>query len=135
MGGKVKYVPVPPEDRKPMGRKPHEPNADMARKVKTMAAMGINTTDIGKVIGLSAPTITKYYMQELETGQIEALALVAQSLHRQALKGHVTACIFILKCKAGWREDGGEQPGKKEAQDLLAKVADQGTKWDGLLSE
>jgi hypothetical protein len=117
---------------KKLGRHPHEPTEKEAAQVKTLAGMGINADDIGKVVGLSAPTIRKYFMHELEVGQIEATAMVAQSLYRQATKGHVTACIFFLKCKGGWKEDG-DGLGKKELADLLAKVAQKGTDWDQLL--
>jgi len=119
--------------KKTKGRPAYEPDAKTREQVKAIGAMGHSAEDIGKVIGLSAPTIRKYYMHELEVGQIEALAMVAQSLHKQALKGHVTACIFILKCKGGWKEDG-DGLGKKELQELLAKVAQKGTDWDKLLT-
>lgn len=115
-----------------MGRPTHEPTERTRAQVKAMAAMGIPPIDIGKVVMLSAPTVRKYYMHELEVGQIEATAMVAQSLYKQATKGHVTACIFFLKCKGGWREDG-DGLGKKEVAELLSKVAQQGTDWDRLL--
>jgi RNA polymerase-interacting CarD/CdnL/TRCF family regulator len=78
----------------------------------------------------------KYYMSELETGHIEANAQVAQSLFKQATnkeKPNVSAAIFWLKCRAEWREDGKEEMGKKEAREVLSKVAARGTDWEGLL--
>lgn len=117
-----------------MGRHPYQPDDKTRAQVKTMAAMGIPVVDIGKVVSCSPPTLRKYFMHELEVGQIEATAMVAQSLYKQATKGHVTACIFFLKCKGGWREDG-DGLGKKELADLLSKVASRGSDWDRLLQE
>jgi AraC-like DNA-binding protein len=37
-------------------------------------------------------------------GRAQAIMNVAESLLQQALKGNVVACIFYLKCQAGWRE-------------------------------
>ena len=121
---------------RPVGRPPHVRNEVTAKRVKLLAAMGIIPSDIAKVVELSAPTVRKYYLREIETGGIEANAAVAQSLYRQATaseKPSVIAQIFYLKCRAGWREDGGEPMGKKEAQELLARMAEKGTEWDKLL--
>jgi len=117
------------------GRPPYEPTDKDRGQVKLMAAMGIPDYDIAKVMSLSGPTLRKYFWTELETGHIEANAKVAQSLFRQATnveKPNVSAAIFWLKCRAGWREDSAE-PGKKEQLSNLAKSAEDGTTWDGLL--
>lgn len=118
------------------GRKPYQRDEAIARQVKTLAGMGIPDYDIAKVIGMSGPTMRKYYMAELETGHVEANAQVSQSLFKMATnkeKPNVPAAIFWLKCRAGWREDGGEEMGKKEAREVLSKVAERGTDWEGLL--
>jgi hypothetical protein len=60
---------------------------------------------------------------------------VAHSLFKQATdqtKPNVSAAIFWLKCRAGWREDP-DQPGKKEQARVAATTAGDGTSWDGLL--
>lgn len=121
-----------------LGRPPHVRNEVLASKVKLLSAMGLTSVEIGLVIELSAPTVTKYYRRECEVGALEAHAAVAQSLYRAAtdkLKPNVIACIFYLKCRAGWREDGDSgNLGKKELTDLLARVSDKGTSWDKLLT-
>jgi hypothetical protein len=48
-------------------------------------------------------------------------------------KEAVTACIFWLKCRAGWR-DVSVDPGKKEGQRLAATSAGRGTDWGDDLS-
>lgn len=100
-----------------------------------MAGFGIPVLDIATVVNISEPTLRKYYAAELEQGQIKANVQVAQSLFRRALSdapNAVTAAIFWLKCRAGWREES-EQPGKKEAARESAMNAERGTSWDKLL--
>jgi hypothetical protein len=117
------------------GRPPHEYSDKLAKQIKMLSAMGVPDFDIAKVVGLSGPTMRKYYTAELEVGHIEANAQVAQSLFRQATnsnKPNVAAAIFWMKCRAGWSEHQDEL-GKKEVAAALAKAADVGTSWEGLL--
>lgn len=123
------------EEAKQLGRPPHQRNETIAKQVKMLSAMGVPDFDICKVVGLSAPTMRKYYTAELEVGHIEANAQVAQSLFRQATdvnKPSVAAAIFWMKCRAGWSEQQDEM-GKKEVAAALAKAAEVGTSWEGLL--
>jgi hypothetical protein len=120
------------------GRPSYEPTDKDRAQIRTMSGMGIPDYDIAKVMNLSTPTIRKYFWTELESGHIEANAKVAQSLFKQATdpsgQKSVTAAIFWLKCRAGWREeDSRDNPGKKEQQATLAQNAEDGTTWDGLL--
>ena len=48
-------------------------------------------------------------------------------------KEALTACIFWLKCRAGWR-DVALEPGKKEQAETIARTAEQGTGWEALLN-
>jgi hypothetical protein len=123
------------EKRKP-GRPQYEPTPKERDQVRMLAAMGVPDYDIAKLLQLSSPTMRKHFWHELEVGHIESTAKVAQSLYKQAtdpVKPNVTAAIFWLKCRGGWREDGGADVGKKEQQHATALVADRGTSWDGLL--
>jgi hypothetical protein len=118
--------------------KQYQPTEDDRRKVKTMSGLGIPDYDIAKVMAVHVDTVRKYFRDELDTGHVEANAKVAQSLFKQATDPSqpksVSAAIFWLKCRAGWREaDNVEQPGKKEQQAILAAHAENGTTWDGLL--
>jgi len=102
-------------------------------KVKTMAGMGLDPSEIALVMGVSAPTVRKYFRHELASGTAQATVSVAQSLYAQAMgirdpdgtmavKPNVVAAIFWLKCRAGWKEDG-DSLGKKEVQTERARKA------------
>lgn len=121
---------------KKITKPPHKPTAGDRARVKTMAGLGITQDDICAIVGISKPTLHKYYREELNVGAAEANAAVAQSLFKQATnkeKPSVVAAIFWMKARAGWsdqepREDGG----KKEAvQKRAEKVA---SKFSGLRS-
>jgi hypothetical protein len=106
--------------------------------VKAMAAYGIPQYDIARVLGCSAPTLRKYFGLELDTGSTEATAMVAQTLFNIAVKKDggkeaVTACIFWLKARGGWR-DYSVDPGKKDEVREAANHAGFGTDWGDDLS-
>jgi hypothetical protein len=90
-----------------MGRPAHKPTPELRRQVESMAGFGIPEDDIALSIDISAPTLRKYYRRELDTGHIKANSAVAQSLYKKALAdgpAAVTACIFWMKTRAGWKE-------------------------------
>jgi len=90
-----------------MGRRAHKPDQFHRRQVEAMAAFGVPELNIARVVGIDAKTLRKHYREELDTGQTKATAKVAESLFRKATSdGHqsVTAAIFWLKTRGGWRE-------------------------------
>lgn len=64
-------------------------------------------------------TLEKHFKAELESGTEKANGLVAQSLFKKAIGNapqNVTAAIFWLKCRAGWKAvEGIEHTGKDGA--------------------
>ena len=122
---------------KAMGRKPFEPTEAQRRQVKAMAAYGIPDYDIAKVIGVSPPTMRKYFFEELDVGHVTATAKVAETLFKMATNAdHPKAAIcamFWLKCRSGWKEFP-DAPGKKEQAADAARTADHGTEWESLLN-
>ena len=63
--------------------------------------------NIASVIGIDPKTLRKHYRHELDNGQVKATAKVAESLFRKATSDgpqSVTAAIFWLKTRGGWRE-------------------------------
>ena len=90
-----------------MARRAHKPDLFQRRQVEAMAAYGVPEIGIARVVGIDAKTLRKHYRKELDTGQIKATAKVAESLFRKATTDgaqSVTAAIFWLKTRAGWKE-------------------------------
>ena len=90
-----------------MGRRAHRPDATSRRQVEAMTAYGVPELNIASVIGIDPKTLRKHYRHELDNGQVKATAKVAESLFRKATTEgpqSVTAAIFWLKTKGGWRE-------------------------------
>ncbi len=113
---------------KKVTKPPHNPDERDLKRVRTMVGMGMTQDEICAVIGVSKPTLHKYYRADLDVGAAEANAAVAQSLFKQATnaeKPNVIAAIFWLKARAGWRDaDPREGVGKKEQrQQDAAEVA------------
>ena len=96
-----------------MGRPAHLPEPSQRRQVEAMAGYGVPEADIARVLGIDPKTLRKHYRDELDTGHIVANANVAESLFRKATGDHrqsVTAAIFWLKTRAGWREASPNDP-------------------------
>jgi hypothetical protein len=90
-----------------MGRRAHQPDAFHRRQVEAMAGYGVPEHAIARVVGIDPKTLRRHYREELDTGQYKATAKVAESLFRKATgdgSQSVTAAIFWLKTRGGWRE-------------------------------
>jgi hypothetical protein len=90
-----------------MGRRAHQPDPAGRRQVEAMAGYGIPEADIACVLDIDAKTLRKHYRKELDKGHIKATAKVAENLYRKATgegREAVTAAIFWLKTRAGWKE-------------------------------
>ena len=91
-----------------MSRKAHQPDPAQRRQVEAMAAYGIPADDISRVVAIDAKTLRKHYRDELDLGTAKANAQVAGFLFNSARNGNVTAQIFWLKTRAGWKETPSE---------------------------
>ena len=90
-----------------MGRRAHRPDAFHRRQVEAMAGFGVPERDIARVLAVDAKTLRRHYREELDTGHIKATAKVAEFLFRKATTEGpqcVTAAIFWMKTRGGWRE-------------------------------
>lgn len=100
--------------------------------------------DIAVRVGLSEPTLRKYYFRELGDGPAVAKALVLEALFEKAKSGNVSAVRLMLE-----QFDKGEtavplqrapaapkpEPiGKKAQADLDAETAHEDTGWGSLLN-
>jgi hypothetical protein len=90
-----------------MGRRRHQPDPGQRRQVEAMAGYGIPEADIATVLEIDPKTLRRHYRGELDKGHIKATTRVAENLYRRATgegREAVTAAIFWLKTRAGWRE-------------------------------
>jgi len=90
-----------------VGRRAHGPDPTTRRQVEAMAAYGVPEADIARVLAVDAKTLRKHYREELDTGHVKATAKVAEFLFRKATTDGpqcVTAAIFWMKTRGGWRE-------------------------------
>lgn len=86
---------------------PFKPTDEQKTVVGIMAACGFPQDQIAARIGIDAKTLRKAFRKELDAGTEAANAIVAQSLFKKATgsgQGAVTAAIFWLKTRAGWKE-------------------------------
>lgn len=107
------------------GRKAYQPTADQRRQVEAMSAYGIPQDDIARVVQIDAKTLRKYYSDELATGSTKATARVAENLYRKATgdgRESVTAGIFWLKTRAGWKETTAHELAGKDGGPVALTV-------------
>lgn len=114
-----------------MARPSFQPTDAQRRQVEAMAGYGIPHDDIARVLTIDPKTLRKHFRDELATGATKATARVAESLYKKATgdgAAAVTAAIFWLKTRAGWKEpererDAPDAPlGKKEQRQRDAEA-------------
>lgn len=90
-----------------MSRKPIE--IDL-KEVERLAGRGLTEAEICLSLGISHATLSRrkrdseQFAAALKKGRMAANVTVANSLFEEAKNGNVTACIFWLKARAGWKE-------------------------------
>lgn len=87
-----------------MPKPAHVPTEKSRAEVLALAGFGTKHEDIATYIGITLKTLYKYYRGELDTGLIRSNGAIAKTLYNLAIGGNASACMFWLKCKAGWRE-------------------------------
>ena len=89
-----------------MPQAPHEPTPALRKQVETLAAYGVSRRGYRPRCRNYPADALQYYPDELDTGDVKANAKVAQNLFRIATSETpqaVTAAIFWMKARAGWR--------------------------------
>jgi hypothetical protein len=124
-----------------MSRKPHKPTRLQRRTVQCLAGLGVRQDQIGNVIGISVPTLHRAYRAELDAGSAHVEAELIGSLMRLTRGDGPTALraiIFVLRCRFGWKYASEQAPvptiGKKEAANLEARTAHEGSDWGDLIN-
>lgn len=101
-------VRIEPPPKDPRNSAYHVPTQYTRRQVELMSAYGIPRPSIANIIGISLGTLEARYDDELVHGPQRATIQVAHRLFDTATRGEgkeaLTAMIFWLKTRGGWRE-------------------------------
>jgi hypothetical protein len=109
------------------GRPAFAPTDEQRKQVEVMSGYGVPEDGIALSIGISAPTLRKYFRHELDLGIVKANSQVAQSLFKKAIgdgASSTTAAIFWAKTRMGWKETVvNEHSGSVEVTDARERLA------------
>lgn len=72
--------------------------------IQIMTSLGVTKPVMAKMLGLSLKKLNKDFEHELEYGKDMLTTRITSALIQKALHGNVTAQMFFLKTKAGFRE-------------------------------
>ena len=110
-----------------MGRPRLKPTAEQRALVERWASFGLPHEAIARTLNIALETLRKHYRDELANGRHEANAKVAGALFNTAISNHpsaVTAQIFWLKTRAGWKETQAiEITEKRSPEERRARIA------------
>jgi hypothetical protein len=88
-----------------MGRRAFTPTEEQRKQVFLWAKYGVPLTDMSKMIGISEPTLTKAFREEISSGKSFAHSKVRETLWEMATSGEYPAMtIFYCKTQLGMRE-------------------------------
>lgn len=114
------------------GQAPHNKTAELTATVSALASFGVSQEDICAFIGVSLPTLHKYYRQELDSAAAKGKVAVSKFLFHaasgKALESEengatyadcLRAAMFYAKTRMGWSE--------KQQIEISQKVKDDGS--------
>jgi hypothetical protein len=84
---------TPPRD--PRGRKRHKRLPQIAEKIAVLRATGATKEAVAASVGLSVPTLEKYYFRELDDGPALAQAQLDRVMWKKAMDGNVSAAKYV----------------------------------------
>ncbi|UHD44924.1 hypothetical protein LUX29_18140 [Aureimonas altamirensis] len=116
------------------GRKAYRPTQEGREKVRVLKAGGMTDSAIAVAMGISAPSLSKHFSEELAKGSAIVRSELLMARYRAALGGNVSAQAKMLDdvvaASAGEKMKEREQQvkapriGKKEERRLAAESVD-----------
>ena len=79
-------------------------------EIEKLASIGLNEQQIADYIGISSDTIGRRkkddvsFAEHIKRGKAKGIATVANNLFTQSAEGNVSAGIFFMKNRAGWKD-------------------------------
>lgn len=79
-------------------------------RVENLAGRGLTKEQIARCLGMHPATLFRRqkdderFLEAMKNGEAAAIAAVTGELLKNIKVGNVTAIIFYLKCRAGWKE-------------------------------
>lgn len=79
-------------------------------EVERLASIGLTEQQVADALGVSTDTIGRRkkdnagFAEALKRGKASGIATVANNLFEQSAEGNVSAGIFYLKNRAGWKD-------------------------------
>jgi DNA-binding NarL/FixJ family response regulator len=133
------------------GRSEFQPTEHHRERVRVLKAAGSTNQEICEAIGVSEPTLTKHFVEDLRLGRAKTKADMILAMHRKAKTGSVPAqramldqieAADIADAEKAMSTIRNEQPevepdatpakGKKELAELEAQTIDDDG-WNGLI--
>lgn len=114
--------------KKQRGRPPFKPTRQMRQKVERYTMCQMTQLQIAQALGISLPTLTKHFVDELQYGASRQRGQVVDMLFRSADDGNVSAQRKLIQMADGEtikldssdEETSEKKLGKKEQQALDA---------------
>jgi hypothetical protein len=95
-----------PAKKRTVGRPKYEPTEHWSKQVELLSGIGVPLEQICVLAGIDRKTLSKHYRAEIDMGHAKANMRMTKRLFDIANgdgKDSLTACIFWLKCRAGWK--------------------------------
>lgn len=124
-------------EKKGRGRPEFVPTDEDREKARVLKAGGMSREAIAEAMGISEPTLRKYFSLDLEIGAAKVTAEVLMARYKAAVGGNVSA-------QNKWLDTAGALPpksrprsepklGKKEVAQIEAETAHEASDWGSIL--
>ena len=98
----------------------YTPSEDDKQRVRKYAASGASEDDIAALLDVPVKRLRKAFKKELKQGEAEGKQVALDKLHDVVREGsNVSALIFWVKARCGWRDTGAAPDAAGPVQSIL----------------